>query len=124
VAGLLVGRDVANAIKRVIEPTNNTDEAKTKRTILNRNLPDPNFSTGVGLGMIADIARAMMGRIDSVIVYVAPKRVSPLIFFWLLGFNVKKLVVREIMFQIMMKTTEPKRPMTNFEAIGFQPKRG
>ena len=41
-----------------------------------------------------------------------------------MGFSVKKLTVREMMFQMMIMGTEISRARKNLETIGFQPNWG
>lgn len=111
-------------IRRVTAPTNNTNAAKFKSMILNRNRPAPKRSIGVGLGIVPATNVIKMGREQRNNVYVAPKISNPRVALRSTGSWVKNWAVSEVMFHIMIKTTEVKSPTKFLETTGCHPNLG
>ena len=119
--GNALGRGWAAPIRRVIDPAAKVPDENSRSMILNRNLPTPKFSTGVGLGMLPTNTKHIIGNTDNSIVQTEPKRRNPRDIFNDLGSKEKKLAVSETILTKIMVTTETSRKMMNLENIGFHP---
>lgn len=120
----MIGFSITAPRRRVIAPTTRSATAviRTIHFILKR--PEPNFSTGVGEGMAVARVTNMAGNRQRKSVQQEPKRRRFLVIAIDRGFKVKKVMVREVMFQMMIMGTDIMMTKNILVVMGCQPKLG